>query len=193
MRAFIGIPLREEGAAVVAALGENLDQFPHFSAFRRVPPANVHLTLRFLGEISDDQAAAAAGALASACAGARAFSFALERLGAFPRPGSPSVLWAGPAETPPALARLAGDLESALATSGFEPEDRPFRPHLTLARRRRRERVPKGLAAALREAEEARLRPPPFLEMREAVLFQSELRPGGAVYTALHTASLSGG
>lgn len=190
VRAFIGIPLPAEGQEAVAGLQDYLRALPPFSEFRWVPPGNVHITLRFLGDISGDEAAAASTALASGSAGGRAFSFPLDRLGAFPRAENPSVLWAGPMEPPPALVSLAENLQSALVRAGFPAEERPFRPHLTLARRRRKKRPPRGLAAALREADEARPGPCPVLRMSEAALIQSDLRPGGVVYTPLHTAIL---
>ncbi len=202
MKAFIAIPLPPEGRELVAALGENFDHHSPFAAFRRVPPAKVHLTLRFLGEIPGNSAASEApgslpAMLSESCAGTGAISFPVERLGAFPRPGSPSVIWAGPRACPTPLAVLVGRLSSALDGADHPPEARPFRPHLTLARRSRRarpsrgDRPPKNLAAALREAEAALLDPPPLLRLTEAVIFKSDLRPDGAVHTPLFRVSLA--
>jgi 2'-5' RNA ligase len=203
MRAFIAIPLPPEGGELVAALGENFDHHSPFAAFRRVPPAKVHLTLRFLGEIPQNSVSEISDLLLKSCAGTGAIPFPVERLGVFPRPGSPSVIWAGPREISPALDALMARLTPALAAVGYPPEARPFRPHLTLARRSRRERPsrgdrptrrerpPGGLAAALREAEAALLDPAPLLHLTEAVLFKSDLRPEGAVHTPLFRVSLA--
>ncbi|MDA1001609.1 MAG: hypothetical protein O2807_13975, partial [bacterium] len=79
-----------------------------------------------------------------------------------------------------------------LAAAGFPREERelPFSAHLTLARRRVKGRPPAGLEGELEAAEGRGLRPPPPYPIREAVLYQSELQPRGAIYTALRTERL---
>ena len=99
------------------------------SRARRVPEANLHLTLAFLGALDP-----ARGALAEAAAcGVRERGFVLEldRFGHWPRP---RVLWTAPTRPPEALADLAGALHTALAARGFPLDARGFTPHLTLAR-----------------------------------------------------------
>jgi 2'-5' RNA ligase len=97
---------------------------------RPVPAANLHLTLAFPGEVPDDRIGAARRA-ASGIRGA-AFELVLDRLGSFRRAG---VGWAGPSCPPEALVDLQSRLERALGAAGFAPEERPFAPHLTLARK----------------------------------------------------------
>lgn len=188
MRVFAGIPLSAEGAERVAEICSRLSDNPVLAAFRWVPPRNIHLTLRFFGDVAEDKVDAIADSLSRTCARAGAVEFSLNGLGVFPRPSNPSVLWAGPDETPIEISALHENLESALAAEGYPADERLFRPHLTIGRRRRRERVSNGLADALREAEQTYLRPPPVLLFSEAALFKSDLLPGGAVYTVLHTA-----
>lgn len=170
-------------AEICARLSDN----PALAAFRWVPPRNIHLTLRFFGDIAEDEVDAIAVSLSRACARAGAIEFSLNRLGVFPRPSNPSVLWVGPGDMPIELSALHENLESALAAEGYPADERPFRPHLTIGRRRRRGRVSNGLADVLREAEQTYLRPPPVLLFGKATLFKSDLLPGGAVYTALHS------
>jgi 2'-5' RNA ligase len=97
---------------------------------RPVPAANLHLTLAFLGDVAQDRIEAALGA-ASGIRGER-FELVLDRTGAFRRAG---VGWAGPSAVPAALVNLQAALDSALRAAGFTLEDRPFVPHLTLARK----------------------------------------------------------
>ncbi len=185
MRAFVAIPPSNDAMHAVHELQEYLRKFPPFADFRWIPSSNVHMTLRFLGDISEEEAAAAASALDAVCARGRSFSFPLECLGVFPRPRNPGVLWAGSHHSPVELLKLAESLAGELESAGFPAEDRLFRPHLTLARRRRNARSLKGVNEALKEAEKKWLSPPILVPSTEAVLFRSDLRPGGAVYQAV--------
>jgi 2'-5' RNA ligase len=100
---------------------------------RAVAAENLHLTLKFLGNTDVNWIPEIASLLGDVAAGASAFDTTLRGLGAFPKPSRPSVIWTG--MTPPEpVVRLAGDVEAALATFGFAPETRAFRPHVTLAR-----------------------------------------------------------
>ncbi len=190
MRAFIALPLLRDEMRAVDELQEGLRALPPFSDFRWIPVSNIHLTLRFLGEISEEEAAAAASALDAVCASKWLISFSLELLGVFPKARNPGVLWAGPENPPKGLLNLAISLEKGLETAGFPNKGGLFRPHLTLARRRRNARPLKGVNEALREAEEKWLSPSIPILPTEAVLFRSELRPEGAVYRAVHRAPL---
>lgn len=96
-----------------------------------VPPEQMHLTLRFLGEVEDGlfrDIREALGGLRSP-----SFYLTLKGLGHFPKRGDPEVLWAGVAENPE-LVRLRNRIESLLVKRGAEPEARKFHPHVTLAR-----------------------------------------------------------
>lgn len=96
---------------------------------RAVPAAKLHLTLAFLGET--DPARVPSGALAQVAARSGPFGLVLDRLGEFARAG---VAWAGCADAAPALLDLQAGIESGLREAGFDLEDRPYAPHLTLAR-----------------------------------------------------------
>lgn len=97
---------------------------------RLVAPENLHLTLAFLGSVDD--ATRACAERAAGGISAPAFTLELVRAGRWPRA---QVLWSAPEETPEALSGLASSLNSALSDCGYTPESRPFRAHVTLARK----------------------------------------------------------
>jgi 2'-5' RNA ligase len=142
--------------------------------FRWVRPENLHLTLRFLGAVEaarlDDIEARLRGLPA------HGFELALMGTGSFGSGRWKRVLWIGVTGAEPAAA-LAARIEDACVASGLEPEARPFRAHITLARARDRRGAPEP---ALAEPPATRpWRPPNY------VLFQSKLGPGGPQYLAL--------
>lgn len=132
-RLFLGIPLAAEArAALSEQIGELL---PSDLPGRPVPPANWHLTLRFLGAAAPDLAARLRAELSSAELG-NPFPITFGGLGAFPRVSRARVLWIGVTEGLEPLRQLAGAVEQCARSAGFEREERPFSPHLTLARLR---------------------------------------------------------
>lgn len=149
------------------------------SGWRWIRPDAIHLTLRFLGEVGEDRRHALDRGWRDVARDAESFTFGLEGIGVFPSRGSPRVLWLGVREDPDAgrLVTLARRVEAAARDAGFAPEARPFRPHLTIARARpdSRPEVPIAPPAL----------PDDRVEARELVLFRSELRPGGAVYSRI--------
>ncbi|HEX2190977.1 MAG TPA: RNA 2',3'-cyclic phosphodiesterase [Longimicrobiaceae bacterium] len=143
---------------------------------RAVAPAGWHLTLRFLGDTPPDRRAEVARALRRADPGSP-FTLGFGSLGAFPRPARASVLWLGVEEGEAPLRALAAVAEEAARGAGFPPEERPFSPHLTLARIRPAQDV-RGVVG----------RVPAFggrLPVAALVLFRSRLGPGGARYEAV--------
>lgn len=139
---------------------------------RPVAPANLHLTLEFLGGV--DAAFRACAERAAASVSATAFELELRRIGHWPRP---RVLWSAPEETPDALVGLVDTLRSALVACGHEPDPRPYRAHVTLARKVRA-RVPTAAHAPIR------------WPVSEFCLVASETDPRGARYSPLARWSL---
>jgi 2'-5' RNA ligase len=115
---------------VVAALATELERLP--IPGRRVPPANYHVTLRFLGPLAPVTYERFLAGLAQSRLGPR-FRVRLAGLGSFPHPRRATVVWAG-VEAGPELAGLAAVVDEAAVGAGLEPEERPFAPHLTVAR-----------------------------------------------------------
>lgn len=188
IRAFIAVELTEEVrraiASVQAAMQRRVAQ-----GVRWVAPEAMHLTMKFLGEVSAAQVDAVSGAMLGSARECAPFEVALNGVGAFPNRQAPRVLWVDLNGEVQALARLAESLEAALEPLGFPREGRPFRAHLTLGRLR------KGASLAARQALTALLqRPPevPAAAMRVASLslIRSVLRPEGPQYTTLHEVRL---
>ena len=144
---------------------------------------NLHYTLRFLGDVGEDDVAAAADAAREAAEKHAAFDAQLDAPGAFPNATKARVLWLGMREGAEPLCALARSLEDALATRGFTRADPPFAPHLTIGRVRMPADWSTRLAAA--PAPAARFR------VERLVLVRSTLGPGGSRYTRLHEAPLA--
>ncbi len=158
-----------------------------------VAPDNLHLTLKFLGEVEEAALPGLKTALEAACAGTRTLELSVEGCGAFPRLKAPKVVWLGLGGQIEQLAGLAGAVEAAFEPLGFAPEKRAFKPHLTLGRVRRRRKGQKAppngpLTRAL--AGLAADKGPRFLA-RHVVLMKSTLTPRGAIYDPLHQISLA--
>jgi 2'-5' RNA ligase len=161
-------------------LAREIDELrPHASGVAWTAAPNLHVTLKFLGGVAEDRLPAIAGALARAVR-VPPFDVEVRGLGAFPSATRARVLWAG---TPPSapFARLAADVEGAMAALGFPAETRDFTPHVTLGRVREPRRDP-GLAAAL---DAAAARPFGVLRVERVSLMRSDLSPRGARYTEL--------
>jgi 2'-5' RNA ligase len=144
----------------------------------------LHITLRFIGEVDDDKAAAIAGALLMPLE-AEPFDLDAAGAGAFPERGAPRVLWAGVEGGVEGLANIEAEVSRRLAACAIAREGRAYRPHITLAR----VRDAAGLRSTALFETRADLR---FGTSRvEAItLFQSRTSPKGAVYTPLHRTSL---
>ena len=173
MRVFVAVPLDEETRHRTAALvADRVVEMPG----RAVAPEKWHLTIRFLGEVEEVEVDRIRHSLDDADLG-EAFPMAWGGLGAFPRASRASVLWIGVARAEQRLADLAEGVEDALASAGFDAEDRPFRPHLTIARMR----PPEDVRSITRGE------PFPDVAMRvdRVTLYQSRLGRGGARYETL--------
>jgi 2'-5' RNA ligase len=175
VRAFFGLPLPEGHRE---ALGRFIAQCVAIAPdFRWVPAANLHLTLRFIGAIDRK----VVEGIADRLAGSRlaAFELTLGDFGTFKRGRLVRVAWLGLTSGVQPAQALAARVEAACAADGLEAEQRPFQPHLTLARARPR------LGAALPGLPDApRLRP---WKADELVLYQSHLSPKGSLYEPLRT------
>ena len=189
VRAFVALLLDDATRGAVAAQIERLRSLSRAVAW--VPPQNLHLTLKFLGEQSETRLGEALGALEETAAGAAPFTIALHGVGAFPGMERPRILWVGVAEGALEARALQSRLDTALGSRGFAGDDRPWHPHLTIGRvfddrRWRREATP-DLRHAIAEA--ARLG---FgaLAVTRLALMRSDLSPSGARYSELHSVSL---
>ncbi|RJQ67548.1 MAG: RNA 2',3'-cyclic phosphodiesterase [Desulfobacteraceae bacterium] len=156
---------------------------------RWVRPQNIHLTLKFLGEIAPARTADVAGAMRKALKAGAPFELRVQGMGVFPGLRKPRVLWIGLGGQTDALQKVYAGLEDELAALDFPKEDRPFKAHLTLARMDRRidaQLLLQGIQAA------GGFEPKTF-QASELILFQSELKPQGAIYTPLARIALGQG
>jgi len=175
IRLFVGLDLPPDLAERLSQLAAGLP------GARRIEPENLHLTLRFIGEI--DEAAAAELDLALTRLHAAPFRLSLAGLGLFGDRRHAHTLWRGLAPSP-ALRQLANRIEATATRLGLPGEARRFAPHITLARLRATppERLQRALAAAP---------PPETLAVEAFTLFQSHLSPHGAQYQRLVSYPLS--
>jgi 2'-5' RNA ligase len=179
MRLFVALQIPSE---VRENLADLLQGFRAVSPQTRwVRPQNLHVTLKFIGEVPEAKCAAIRGALAGVRS-AQAVTLDFRGLGFFPNDKHPRVFWAG-IEAPPNLEILAGDIEKAMETVGIPRERRTFSPHLTLARF---ESAPPSekLRSAVQENAAHDFGSTPT---REFHLIESKLKSTGAEYTTLES------
>jgi RNA 2',3'-cyclic 3'-phosphodiesterase len=177
-RAFVAVspPLEVRRALLQAARG-----LPVAGEVRWVKPENVHLTLKFLGDVVEADLVRVTDTLGSVCERHDAFEVEPSGFGAFPSARRARILWAGVGEGAGRLTALAQDIERSLKALGFEPEKRPYRPHLTLGRARGR---PAVLEAAGITA------PGPGFTVESVDLVESVLGAAGATYSTLASRAL---
>ncbi len=153
-----------------------------------VPVGNVHITLKFFGQIAEAQVEPIAAAAENIARGQRPFTLRVAGVGAFPSVKSPRVVWLGVAGDLDIMAAFCRQLEAAFAVLGFPPEDRPFYPHLTLGR----VKSSKGRA----ELSRCLVTLPPVesepFQIREVILYRSSLSPQGATYSPLKVIPIAG-
>jgi 2'-5' RNA ligase len=198
-RLFIAVPLGERAREAVASLmaglgapadgGRNPDPAaPPAARLRWVRSANLHLTLRFLGATPASSIPALEVALDRAAGGVAPFAARVSGAGAFPSPARPRAVFLRIGEGAAQLATLAERLAAELALAGWPPSERPFAPHLTLARS---DGVPGASQAVEALAAAAGLLDAEWTVDR-LILFESLLGGGPARYLALHAALLDG-
>jgi 2'-5' RNA ligase len=152
-----------------------------------VAPKNVHITLKFLGDISQADADKLGSALSEALRGTQAFEVEITKAGTFPVRGkSPRVVWLGLGEGFEGLKDVARKVEEACAGLGFDRETRPFRAHLTIGRVRRGSSGLRELAQAVAEVQFKPLK----LGVDRVNLTRSRLSPKGPTYTVLESIAL---
>jgi len=183
LRLFVAADLPPD---LLAALDESLASLrssPEFATARWTVPANQHVTLKFLGWVDAGTVDPVLESLAAVASSHELAAITVTGLGAFPSERRARVLWAGLHDPAGLLSALASDLDRALTPLGFEPETRPFRPHLTLARFK----PPASIAGVLSEVPEVS---EPSFEVNRVHLYRSHLHPRGARYEILRSLPL---
>ena len=176
LRAFVGVPVGSAlGRQMSAVRAEFSDR-----TVRWVPPQNLHLTLKFLGNVEEAQVASIRAALRNALSDTGGFRVAATGLGVFPDARRPRVLWVG--LTAPELPQVAGRVDQAVEPFGAESATTRFWPHATIGRWRGPETGGRRLQDELARWQDRWFG---VFRIDEVTLFRSTLQPAGAVYSAL--------
>ncbi len=195
IRAFIALELPDEIRQKIDEVSHALqdrctelggDKARH--AVRWVPASNIHLTLKFLGEVSTANIQSIARMLKAEAATQPPFNVVVGGLGAFPNAKRPRVIWIG-SHAPDNLLALQKAIESGSSALGYPTEDRPFSPHLTLGRVSQ-SAAPSDTAAVSQALSIVQVGELGHFQVTQIHLFRSDLKPGGAVYTSLYQFTL---
>jgi 2'-5' RNA ligase len=186
IRAFLAIDLPDSIRSRLALVQGELKK--SHADVRWVPVGNIHLTLKFFGNVPEAEIEPLAEAAREVAASQAPLELKATLAGAFPSVTSPRVIWLGLGGDVIPLTQFYHRLEKALAALGYPPEGRAFNPHLTLGR----VKSPEGRFRLTKILE--KLPPadwPPF-QVSEIILFQSVLSPRGSTYTPLQVIKLGG-
>lgn len=179
VRCFIAIDIPENiRDAIVGVVIEKCGL--NSKGVRWVPVGNIHLTLKFFGDVKEDLIPEIEKRLASICMGRSRFNINICGAGAFPNSKYPNVLWIGIDESEK-LKGLYDDIEESMSEIGFEKEDRKFSPHLTIGRVKDR----KGIEPVIKDLYTFKDTFFGSIEVKEVLLMQSVLKPTGAEYSKI--------
>jgi 2'-5' RNA ligase len=185
IRAFIAVPVSEELRSLVGWAQDGLRAAG--ADVKWVKPENVHITLKFLGNIASERVGDLVGVMRRAVADVAAFDAVVAGMGTFPGGSrAPRVIWLGLAGGVEPLKLIAGRIDEGCSELGFEREDRPFKSHITIGRVRRGSGGLGELAARAGQLEFNPLQ----LHVDRVNLVRSRLSPQGPTYTVLESVAL---
>jgi RNA 2',3'-cyclic 3'-phosphodiesterase len=180
VRAFLAIELPVEVLneinSIQSRMRKNLQ-----GMIRWVRPEGMHLTLKFFGDVSENDVATISRVMDDHVKGVKSFALDVKVPGVFPNMNRPRVLWLGIEGDVERLIRFQQTMDQKLHENGFEKEERAFRPHLTLARVKEL----KGLIGLAKILEKKDNYKAGHFDAEGLALFKSQLTPRGAVYTKL--------
>ena len=179
IRSFLAIEINKGVISRIAAIQEEFKN--KLSMVKWVKPENMHLTLLFFGSISLEELDRIKEVLSNSIPGIKPFSIRLKSLGTFPDPSRPRVLWVGVREGSDSLESLYKRVRDSLKFMKIKEAEREFHPHLTLGRFKS-PRVNRELRSLLGEYRDFE-----FGEdvVDRVILFKSDLKPDGPIYTKL--------
>ncbi|MGY4706741.1 RNA 2',3'-cyclic phosphodiesterase [Candidatus Bipolaricaulota sp. J31] len=183
MRLFFCVELEDDAKRELEALMERLR--PRCGHAKWVARDNLHLTVRFLGEVDERRLGELETLAREVTRDFSPFTLELETLSAFPSPRRARVLWVGPRGDAEEFVALMRSVEDRLRRLGFRPETREPKVHVTLARFK----LPQDLSGVIGKLGLSR---PLRVEVRELTLMRSELRPEGPIYTPVFRVPLGG-
>jgi len=182
-RTFLALALPEAARAEAALLAAALRERPGGDDVRWVEPRNLHLTLRFFGDLDEGELVRARALVRELDLGFAGRPTGWERLGAFPSPARVQVIWLGVRDPDGGVERLAAEVDQRICQAGFGRADKPFKSHVTLGR------VRQGRRVTLDRMSERLTIPATGFSIATIVLMKSTLTPHGPVYTPLETAT----
>lgn len=181
IRSFLAIEIPETLYPPMEELQEKLKETR--ADVKWVSPHNMHLTLKFFGAISSEKVAQASQIIEPIVAHYQPFSISISGLGCFPSRHRPRVIWLGINTGNREITLLQKEIEEKLSAAGFPAEERTFTPHLTMGRVRSGRNL-SDLQPLLVANQNWQVG---AFAVREIVLFKSDLKPTGAIYTRLRT------
>ena len=189
IRAFIAIDLPPEVLQCLDDVSQQLRQELGGAPVRWVPVENIHLTLKFLGDVSESNIDMLTDFLQSTVSNVKQFEISIGGLGAYPKPHRPRVIWVG-VEAPSELMTAQRSVESEMSRLGYARERRPFNPHLTLGRvsRHSTNQDVSNIADVIKTHTVGYLG---CARVTALHIYRSDLKPSGAIYTKLFSAMLS--
>jgi 2'-5' RNA ligase len=155
---------------------------------RWVNPEKIHLTLKFFGNIEESRIEPIFKSIEEPIRNTLPFSLEVRGVGAFPYLRNPRVIWMGLVDGREVLVSFQKQIETQLEKIGFQPEDRPFHPHLTLGRMKS-SRGKEELVGRMERHKEEEFGD---FQVERVILFKSDLKPSGPIYTLLKEIKLGG-
>jgi len=179
IRTFVAIPLNQDIISRIEKIHEELRSIP--ADVNWVRPKSIHLTLNFLGNIDEGEIDGIARAIQNGVRTFQSWSVNIKNVGVFPSLRNPRVVWIGIEDKSSKIITLQNQIEKELSKLGFEEEKRKFSPHLTLGR----VKSPRGKRDLILYLSDEREKKFGEMGVDRVVLFRSDLKPSGAIYTVL--------
>ena len=188
IRAFLAIELPPDIKDLIEGIKERL--MPELKGIRWTRPEGMHLTLKFFGDLFQEDVVRISEVVGRNVMNIAPMELNIGLPGGFPSLKKPRVLWLGIGGDTQRLVALQTEIEGKLKECGFPGEKRPFKPHLTLGRARSRGGIISGAEDVITKTGAPGTH---RFDVRELILFESELKPDGAVYTKLARFPFGGG
>ncbi len=189
IRSFIAVDLPVALNNALEKASNQLQEELSGGPVRWVPVNNIHLTLKFLGDVSEKNIPVFETILKTEAANHRVFEISVGGFGVFPNAARPRVLWVG-VEAPDELMSLQRRIDMETARLGYAPEQRAFNPHLTLGRVSRNA-TPSQVRKASAVLKKHKIAFLGAARIETVTLYRSDLSPDGAVYSKISTATLA--
>jgi len=189
LRTFIAIEFPQSIRDAIEKQTARLRQTLGSDLVRWIPSQNMHLTLKFLGDTASSHVDFLKQMLTREADSHPQFDLQISGLGSYPTPKRPRILWVG-LHAPEELSALQTSIEASASRLGYEPEEKPFSPHLTIGRVRQNA-TPADLPKVRAAIDNIQLGNIGTARVDSVHLFKSDLQPGGSIYTKLFSALLS--